>query len=664
VVKVADFGLARDEHEPNLTATGDQVGTPHYMSPELVESATRTADARCDVYSLGVVLFELLTLRRPFEGKTSGEVWWKILHQPLPSLLAIEPRVSADLATIVATAMAREPAERYQTVAALRDDLRRFLAPESIEARPAPLRLRAQRFARRHRWPIVSGIGVSAAAVAGLLLATASAAAERRGRDLEVMERVVRRATGRQPAADTSGIPGFGGADADVAAAWQLLRQRTDEGEFESDEGGRVGEARTLMEADKAFLCERILRLIEEGPAGRAGNYVGGLRSSFSSERFSEALRLLAVVQARYAGDPAVVDVARVERQFAGFTVTISEETRRLAPNADRAEVWIRRIDDVACTLSAPRRIGVPGPTRFLEPRGHVRITVAIPDFGFSEHTRWLEPSAVDEAIVARIRPTPEVVAGMKRIDAGVMTFDAVRIQGCCMSTADAPYDAYWIEEAELSNREVLAWVEQSGAPMPEDWSSGWCRDWRTVAAEMGDRFGDLPALGLSHREWTAVAEWYGKRLPTHVELERALRGTEMRRFPWRSEAERDQAGLANVTQPPVPAGLVGEPLYREVIGRLMPVRAAGYRQQPEGLFHAFGNVAEWTESALVEPFHGEIRTYELVAIVIGMAWDAQIPGRIGTKICMASHETRETSPLYASYEVGVRLCRGADSPR
>ncbi len=663
-VKVADFGLARDEHEPHLTATGDQVGTPHYMSPELVESATRTADARSDVYSLGVVLFELLTLRRPFEGKTSGEVWWKILHQPPPPLLTIAPRVPPDLATIVATAMAREPSERYPTAAALRDDLRRFLAHESIKARLTPLLRRAQRFARRYRGLLIAAAGVVVAALAGLGLALAAASAERRREDLAVIGRVVERAAGRQPTIDASGIPGFADAEADVAAAWRLLQQRTEDGVFGADEGGVVGDARALMVADKAFLCARILRLIEQGQADREDGYVNGLRSSFSSEHFAEALRVLASAQARYAGDIEVLDAARATRQFAEFTVALSDETTRLAPNADQAEVWIRRIDDVACTLSPPRRIGAPGPAPFREPRGHVRIVVVIPGWGFSEHTRWLDPSSAGEAIVARVRSTTDAAAGMKRIDAGVMKFDQDRIRGCCMRAADAPFDAYWIDEAELSNREVLDWAEGSGAPLPEAWTSGWCRDWQKVAAEMGEQFGDLPALGLSHREYTAVAEWTGKRLPTHVELERALRGRDMQRFPWRTEEERDQAGLANVYQDKIPANLGGEAHYRAVISRLMPVRASGYRQNPEGLFHAFGNVAEWTESALVEPFYGRVQRYDLVAVVIGMAWYAQMPDWVGTDICMATHETQEISAEYRSSQVGVRLARGGEPPR
>ncbi|MFN3242860.1 MAG: serine/threonine-protein kinase [Planctomycetota bacterium] len=141
--RVADFGLARDENLGSASVTGEGAGTPHYMSPEQTRAATRV-DFRTDVYSLGVVLYELLTFKRPFDGTTSADVQRAIrVEDPVP-VRRRSQSVPLDLETICHQAMAREAGDRYQTAQQLADDLDRFLAHEAIVARPPGLAARAQ----------------------------------------------------------------------------------------------------------------------------------------------------------------------------------------------------------------------------------------------------------------------------------------------------------------------------------------------------------------------------------------------------------------------------------------------------------------------------------------------------------------------------------------
>ncbi len=150
-IKIVDFGLARDEEQGSLSTSGDIVGTPHYMSPEQARAHRHKVDHRTDIYSLGVVLYELLTLQRPFEGKTSQEVISNLLQKEPVRIRKLNHRVPRDMETICMTAMAKAPADRYPDAAAFRDDLARFLSHEAIQARPpSPLEL-ARRFALRHR---------------------------------------------------------------------------------------------------------------------------------------------------------------------------------------------------------------------------------------------------------------------------------------------------------------------------------------------------------------------------------------------------------------------------------------------------------------------------------------------------------------------------------
>ncbi len=131
VVWVADFGLAKTDDD-GLTATGDVIGTFRYMAPERFSGK---GDARADVYSLGLTLYELLTLRPAFDSadRLALVALVKSLEPPRPRTL--DPRIPRDLETIVLKATAKEPGRRYATTEAMAEDLRRFLADEPIKAR-------------------------------------------------------------------------------------------------------------------------------------------------------------------------------------------------------------------------------------------------------------------------------------------------------------------------------------------------------------------------------------------------------------------------------------------------------------------------------------------------------------------------------------------------
>ena len=148
---LTDFGLASfQKSEASLTITGDMLGTVRYMSPEQALARQVPVDHRTDVYSLGVTLYELLTLDHAFDGRTSQEILRQIAEtDPLPPR-ARNPAVPADLETIVLKAMAKQPAERYATALELADDLRRYLADKPIRAKPPSLAHRAGKWGRRH----------------------------------------------------------------------------------------------------------------------------------------------------------------------------------------------------------------------------------------------------------------------------------------------------------------------------------------------------------------------------------------------------------------------------------------------------------------------------------------------------------------------------------
>jgi len=183
---VTDFGLAQTQTGANLTMTGDVLGTLRYMSPEQAAGRARLVGHHTDIYSLGVTLYELLTLDPPFPGEDRQSVLRQITDEEPPHPRSVNPVIPKDLETIVLKAMAKEPHARYGTARELADDLKRFLADEPIRARRPTLAERATKWARRHR-----AATIAAACVFLALLILGAAAGWYRYQEKAAVERAV-----------------------------------------------------------------------------------------------------------------------------------------------------------------------------------------------------------------------------------------------------------------------------------------------------------------------------------------------------------------------------------------------------------------------------------------------------------------------------------------
>jgi serine/threonine protein kinase len=165
---ITDFGLARLQSDSGLTMTGDLMGTLRYMSPEQALAKRGYLDHRTDIYSLGVTLYELLTLRPAIQGADRQELLRSIAQDDPVSPRTHEPSIPRELETILLKAINKEPESRYATSRELADDLGRFLEHRPIRAkRPTPLE-RAVKWGRRH--PAVVGASIAILAVSVLAL--------------------------------------------------------------------------------------------------------------------------------------------------------------------------------------------------------------------------------------------------------------------------------------------------------------------------------------------------------------------------------------------------------------------------------------------------------------------------------------------------------------
>jgi len=196
---ITDFGLAHMETGGSLTVSGDLLGTLRYMSPEQALARRVVVDHRTDIYSLGVTLYELLTLQPAFAGTSRQELLRQIASEEPRPPRKLNKAIPADLETVVLKAMAKNPAERYDTAQHLADDLRRVLEHKPIHARRPTVLQRAAKWSRRHKGAVASVATLLLMAVGGLAVSTVLI-----WREKARTERALEEAEGQRQRAETA----------------------------------------------------------------------------------------------------------------------------------------------------------------------------------------------------------------------------------------------------------------------------------------------------------------------------------------------------------------------------------------------------------------------------------------------------------------------------
>lgn len=283
--QIMDFGLAkRLDQDSTMTADGSVLGTPAYMSPEQARGEHSAVGPQSDQYSLGVVLYELLTGQKPFEG-APAVVLTRVISEEPPRPTQIRPAIAADLEAICLKAMDKSPARRYADLTAFEQDLARWEQGEPTVARPLTMVQRAGRWARRA--PVAAGL---TAAVALLLVLAAAGS---------------------------------------VAATWMLDRSN---GELQSAlASAREQTQEAEAQTEKARLASRQAEIESE----LAGKEIA--RATAASETSARALAELKVANSSLNTKESKLQSVTMGRQKAADTIAAADELRQTAGSRSKS---------------------------------------------------------------------------------------------------------------------------------------------------------------------------------------------------------------------------------------------------------------------------------------------------------------------------------------
>ncbi len=590
---LVDFGLAKDAEHDSISKSGDIAGTPHYMSPEQTMAKRVRIDHRTDVFSLGVVLYEMLTLRRPFEGASAEAIYHEITFSEPKPIRSLNKDVPRDLQVIVNKSLEKGPERRYSSAEEFALDLERFLRHESIVARPPSMLEIGRRQIARHRTALTAVAATIVALVAGAVWMRETT--ERAARD-ELLEPL------RKAAARTD----LARADDDELIALVerigVLRRPGREVELGSDDARAVGAveaaARTRgLELERDGLEE--LRKLDEG----ASSEVADSEEYWSMLAGTDALRRASKLLPE---DAALASKALVEAWMPRLTVEC---------NIADASVSIRTFTTEHAQLGPKIALGSAVRERRVTP-GYYRIVVEKDGFEARELTRYLDRPA--RSYVVQVALEPRAIAApseMVLIDGGEFVFGSGALADEVYRERRERVPSFWIDAHEVSNREYRRFVLATGHAEPKWWNGAY-----------SDAWDDLPVIGLSWADALAYAEFVGKRLPTQFEWERAARGVDGRRYPW-GDSSDELATRAVLDGPPRSDTQDPIALAEWYAAWARSVTSMPDGATPEGLLHMLDNASEWTDSLSATRSDGRVLAVTSEHVMMGGDWTRHSKG-------------------------------------
>ncbi|MBL8899020.1 MAG: SUMF1/EgtB/PvdO family nonheme iron enzyme [Planctomycetes bacterium] len=626
---LADFGVAHREGAAALTVTGDRAGTPTHMSPE--QARGDELDHRSDLFSLGVVLYEGLTLELPFPGETAEQVLASLLSREPVAPNQVNPAVSRDLAAVVLKALEKAPARRYPSASAFARDLRAALTGQAVSARwPGPFE-RGLRRIRREPWKAAALALVCVALLVAFALdrAHASRLREESARTAAALADVQRLAIGvRLDRAEAAALA-FRRSDSDddrALSRWlreegeplerelprlvemlaQLRRDALPYGEAEATRDREEHPEHFNLQRLEQELQFRLARLergspLPEADAARRDLLLeaeGALREKVQQRR----TWMFATEEQQFLHDQVATLIARLELFIASPRSPLQYVRHQIEQNQilrqrifeDAAALWRSAAESIAAD---PRFAGfVLKPQRGLVPLGpdprsglwefvHLRSGEPDRESPSRRADGFLEPS--DEmGIVFVLLPGGPFSMGAQADDPAAPNYDADSREH------ERPVRTVELEPFFLSKYEMTQgqWKRLSGGHTPSFQSAA------KTAVNKRPATWRHPVESLSQRFASTALEEHALRLPTEAQWEYACRaGTTT---PWPFE-RKDAARYANVSDRSAKA--VGANWRTEADlddGHAGSAPVGSYLPNAFGLHDLCGNVAELVDDA------------------------------------------------------------------
>ncbi len=560
---LVDFGLARDDEEVTLTRPGEVEGTPNYMSPEQVHAERNKVDQRTDVYSLGVVLYELLTLKRPFEAPTANQVMANITSRAPMRVRKINESVPRDLELVCMKAMEKNPRHRYQTAAELADDLGRFLRHEGVHATALnPAQMLARHIARRPMpW------GLSAAAIVLVSVAAMVNSWMAKAQAFSAVETQLDALTLVDGSYDP--MPNFGAVLSTLEGAQSLYG--------ETPQGLRTKLENALQWREKALDYLEATYLDFDLAEVSIGNWryqpsaEGEPTLAASYHAFSAGLTAL--------GFPSEPKLPFYERRRPKLIVELREAAlgpdcrvylAHFLPREDR----FSQFEDKGLVSDLSEGISLMEDTPY-------RVFLRAKDGRISEGTVLPMPTRSRLVLKFGLR-NPDDHSGMVSIASG--SYDWLEAQGEGEKEDRIDVGDFWLDEIPVTCGQYWDYLAAAG----REQSGLWPAD-----EGLQQALRDRPAVFLTPYEMAAYAAWHGKRLVTMPEYKLAIRGQDGGIYPPGIVPEKGHESMP-----------FDKPTLEETRGT-----------EPEGVS------PEWYWLSLILPSVNNIPDYDRAASGVKMIW-------------------------------------------